>query len=95
MAIVSNLNAHAEEWKAGGFPLTSMMNMEKRGGNTIPVIQKALVDLTSPPFEFFAKQREKWSRGDKMFAFPGAIQYYGEKEIADQPTKTLLLEKGE
>jgi pyrophosphate--fructose-6-phosphate 1-phosphotransferase len=95
MAIISNLNANAEEWKAGGFPLTSMMNMEKRGGNTIPVIQKALVDLTSPPFEFFAKQREKWSRGDKMFAFPGAIQYYGEKEIADQPTKTLLLEKGE
>ena len=95
MAIVSNLNANAEEWKAGGFPLTSMMNMEKRGGNTIPVIQKALVDLTSPPFEFFAKNREKWSRGDQMFAFPGAIQYYGDKEIADQPTKTLLLEKGE
>ena len=95
MAIVSNLNANAEEWKAGGFPLTSMMNMEKRGGNTIPVIQKALVDLKSPPFEFFADHREKWSRGDQMFAFPGAIQYYGDKEIADQPTKTLLLEKGE
>ena len=95
MAIVSNLNANAEEWKAGGLPLTSMMNMEKRGGNTIPVIQKALVDLNSPPFEFFAQHREKWSRGDQMFAFPGAIQYYGDKEIADQPTKTLLLEKGE
>ena len=93
MAIVSNLKELAEHWHAGGFPLTSMMNMEKRGGEMKPVIQKALVELEGKPFKFYAAHREEWAKGDDMFAFPGAIQYYGSREICDQPTKTLLLEQ--
>ena len=93
MAIVSNLKKPAEEWHAGGFPLTSMMNMEKRGGEMKPVIQKALVELNGKPFKFYAANRDSWAKGDDMFAFPGAIQYYGSREICDQPTKTLLLEQ--
>ena len=93
MAIVSNLKRPAEEWHAGGFPLTSMMNMEKRGGEMKPVIQKALVELEGKPFKFYAAHRDEWAKGDDMFAFPGAIQYYGSREICDQPTKTLLLEQ--
>ena len=92
MAIVSNLNANAEEWKAGGFPLTSMMNMEKRGGNTIPVIQRSFVDLNGTPFKYYEKKRDFWARVDKMFSFPGALQYYGPKSICDQPPVTLILE---
>ena len=92
MAIVSNLNANAEEWKAGGFPLTSMMNMEKRGGNTIPVIQRSFVDLNGTPFKYYEKKRDFWARVDKMFSFPGALQYYGPKSICDQPPVTLTLE---
>ena len=93
MAIVSNLKELAEHWHAGGFPLTSMMNMEKRGGEMKPVIQKALVELEGKPFKFYAANRDSWAKGDDMFAFPGAIQYYGSREICDQPTKTLLLEQ--
>jgi len=93
MAIVSNLKRPAEEWHAGGFPLTSMMNMEKRGGEMKPVIQKALVELDGKPFKFYAAHRDQWAKGDSTFAFPGAIQYYGSREICDQPTKTLLLEQ--
>ena len=93
MAIVSNLKELAEHWHAGGFPLTSMMNMEKRGGEMKPVIQKALVELEGKPFKFYAAHRDEWAKGDDMFAFPGAIQYYGSREICDQPTKTLLLEQ--
>ena len=93
MAIVSNLKELAEHWHAGGFPLTSMMNMEKRGGEMKPVIQKALVELEGKPFKYYAAHRDEWAKGDDMFAFPGAIQYYGSREICDQPTKTLLLEQ--
>lgn len=92
MAIVSNLNANAEEWKAGGLPLTSMMNMEKRGGNTIPVIQRSFVDLNGTPFKYYEKKRDFWAKADKMFAFPGSLQYYGPKSICDQPPITLTIE---
>ena len=93
MAIVSNLKELAEHWHAGGFPLTSMMNMEKRGGEMKPVIQKALVELNGKAFTYYQAHRDEWAKGDKLFAFPGAIQYYGSREICDQPTKTLLLEQ--
>ena len=33
----------AEEWIAGGVPITMMMNMERRHGEMKPVIQKVLV----------------------------------------------------
>ena len=40
---VSNLSAPAEEWVAGGMPITKMMNIERRNGDDKPVIRKALV----------------------------------------------------
>ena len=76
MAIVSNLKRPAEEWHAGGFPLTSMMNMEKRGGEMKPVIQKALVELEGKPFKFYAANRDSWAKGDDMFAFSFRIIIY-------------------
>ena len=35
MAIVKNTTAPAEQWIAGGVPITMMMNMEKRAGETV------------------------------------------------------------
>ena len=32
MAIVKNTTARTDEWKAGGVPITMMMNMERRNG---------------------------------------------------------------
>ena len=42
MAIVKNTTAPAEEWIAGGVPITMMFNMERRNGEMKPVIRKAL-----------------------------------------------------
>ena len=45
MSSVRNTTAPADQWIAGGIPVTMMMNMEKRHGEMKPVIQKALVKL--------------------------------------------------
>ncbi|MDR1429869.1 MAG: diphosphate--fructose-6-phosphate 1-phosphotransferase [Spirochaetaceae bacterium] len=88
---IKNLVAPADEWIAGGVPLTMMMNMEQRHGSKKPVIKKALVELDGKPFRAFASQRETWA-AETSFVFPGAIQYYGPPEVCDQPTITLKLE---
>jgi len=90
---VSNLCKPAEEWVAGGMPITKMMNMERRNGKDKPVIRKALVDLNGKPFKFFEANRGEWSK-ETCFIYPGAIQYFGPSEVCDITTKTLALEKG-
>lgn len=92
MAIVKNTTAKPEDWKAGGVPITMMMNMEKRNGEMKPVIRKALVDLEGAPFKTFASLRDKWSK-ETCFVYPGPVQYWGPSEVCDQPTKTLALEQ--
>lgn len=92
MAIVKNTTAPAEEWIAGGVPITMMFNMEHRNGEMKPVIRKALVDLNGKPFKEFASHREEWRR-NTCFVYPGPIQYFGPTEVCDQPTMTLKLEQ--
>jgi len=92
---VRNLTAPANEWIAGGVPITMMMNIERRHGKEKPVIKKALVELDGAPFKFFAQHRDDWAKGNKHYIFPGPIQYGGSAGVCDQPTKTLLLERGE
>ena len=89
---VSNLQAPAEEWVAGGMPITKMMNIERRHGADKPVIRKALVELDGAPFKFFAANREQWAL-ETCYLYPGAIQYFGPSEVCDTTTKTLALEK--
>ncbi|MBR5766163.1 MAG: diphosphate--fructose-6-phosphate 1-phosphotransferase [Lachnospiraceae bacterium] len=90
---VSNLSKPAEEWNAGGMPITKMMNIERRNGQDKPVIRKALVELDGAPFKYFASKREEWAV-KTCFTYPGAIQYYGPSEVCDLTTRTLALEKG-
>ena len=89
---VSNLAAPAEQWVAGGMPITKMMNIERRNGEDKPVIRKALVELDGKPFKYFEAHRDEWSK-DTCFVYPGAIQYYGPTEVCDLTTRTLALEK--
>ena len=89
---VSNLSKPAEEWVAGGMPITKMMNMERRHGHDKPVIRKALVELEGAPFRYFAEHRDKWAV-ETSFVYPGAIQYFGPSEVCDLTTRTLALEK--
>ena len=89
---VSNLHKPAEEWVAGGMPITKMMNIERRHGADKPVIRKALVELEGAPFKFFAEHRAEWAV-ETCYLYPGAIQYFGPSEVCDLTTRTLALEK--
>ena len=91
---VSNLSKPAEEWVAGGIPITKMMNMERRHGEDKPVIRKALVDLEGAPFKYFEAHREQWSV-ETCYTFPGAIQYFGPSSVCDLTTRTLALEQAD
>ena len=89
---VSNLSKPADEWVAGGMPITKMMNIERRHGADKPVIRKALVELDGAPFKYFAEHRAEWAV-ETCFMYPGAIQYFGPAEVCDLTTRTLALEK--
>lgn len=90
---ISNLSKPAEEWVAGGMPITKMMNMERRHGEDKPVIRKALVELDGKPFQYFEAHRETWAV-ETAYTYPGAIQYYGPSSVCDLTTRTLALEEG-
>lgn len=92
MSSIRNTTSPAEEWIAGGVPITMMMNMERRHGHMKPVIQKALVELDGKPFGYFASQREMWAL-ETDFVYPGPIQYFGPTEVCDKVSETLKLEK--
>ncbi|MGD1821742.1 MAG: diphosphate--fructose-6-phosphate 1-phosphotransferase [Pleomorphochaeta sp.] len=92
LSSVKNLSAPADQWIAGGIPITMMMNMEQRHGEKKPVIKKALVELDGAPFKYFEAHREEWAK-DTCFTFPGAIQYYGPESVCDLTTRTLALEQ--
>jgi pyrophosphate--fructose-6-phosphate 1-phosphotransferase len=92
MAVVKDTTKPAEDWKAGGVPITMMLNMERRNGEMKPVIKKALVDLNGNPFKEFAANREKWCK-ETCFVSPGPLQFYGPAEICDRTTITLKLEQ--
>jgi len=91
MSSVRNTTAPADQWIAGGIPITMMMNLEKRHGAMKPVIQKALVKLDGKPFKTFAASRDAWAT-QTHYIYPGPIQYFGPTEVCDEPTKTLQLE---
>ena len=94
MAIVKNTTAPTDEWKAGGVPITMMMNMERRNGEMKPVIRKALVELEGKPFKKFAEKRGEWARAT-CYVYPGPIQYWGPASVCDRTTRTLALEQEE
>jgi len=91
LSSIKNLTKPADEWIAGGIPLTMMMNMEKRNGQLKPVIKKALVELDGPVFRALEKNREDWAMNDR-YLFPGAVQYFGPSAVCDVTTVTIQLE---
>ena len=91
LSSVRNLTEPANDWIAGGVPLTMMMNMEKRHGEMKPVIKKALVELNGHVFKKLEENREDWALNDR-YLFPGAIQYFGPSSVCDITTVTLQLE---
>ena len=79
--------------KAGGVPITMLMNMEIRHGKPKPVIRKALVDTEKgAKFGYFAKRRGKWKVND-CYRYVGPIQFFGPTELTDVPPMNVLLNK--
>ncbi len=91
MAVVRGLANDVKEWKSAGIPLTTMITMERRHGMKKPVIAKALVDLRGVVFNAFRKEREAWMVKDR-YRYPGPIQFFGAKEVADATNITLQYE---
>jgi pyrophosphate--fructose-6-phosphate 1-phosphotransferase len=91
IATVQHLDRPSPDWVPGGYPLARLMNMERRHGQMVPVIKKALVELDGPAFQALEKNRRLWAL-ETSYVFPGSVQYFGPSEVCDQPTATLLLE---
>ena len=51
-----------------------------------------LLACYEPPFRFFAEHRAEWA-AETCYVYPGAIQYFGPREVCDLTTRTLALEK--
>jgi len=92
LSSVRNLTKPADQWVAGGIPLTMMMNLERRHGKDVPVIKKALVELYGKPFLEFAAHRANWALNDD-YQYPGPIQYFGPSDVCDLTTATIRLER--
>jgi len=92
LSSVRNLTKPASQWVAGGVPLTMMMNLERRHGESKPVIKKALVELNGKPFFEYASNRDKWAIDDD-YLYPGPIQYFGPSEVCDLTTATIQIER--
>lgn len=57
-------------------PLAGLITVETRKGKEEFVIEKSLVKLSSPSFQVYAANRDKWA-GEDYFSSPGPIQYWG------------------
>lgn len=62
--------------RALALPLSALITCEMRKGKTEEVIEKSLVQLSSPSFEAFARNRDQWASQD-LFSSPGPIQHWG------------------
>eukprot|EP00871_Galdieria_phlegrea_P002436 jgi/Galph1/3193/GphlegSOOS_G1824.1 len=89
VATVRNLTKPPEQWEVGGYPLTVMMDIERRKGKNVPVVKKALVDLKGEAFRIFSEQRDSW-RLTEDYRCPGPIQHFG--PMADVINFTLMSE---
>ena len=90
MSCIKGLTKPAQDWKAGGVPLTTMMNIEKRKGQPVPVIKKAMVDLKGSAYQMYlAEQPRRWALKDS-YKQPGGVQHFGPPSVCDKPCLTLL-----
>jgi pyrophosphate--fructose-6-phosphate 1-phosphotransferase len=92
MSTIRNTYYPSEKWIAGGVPIVSMMNIERRNGKNVPVIKKALVNLDDAPFRCLEALRPSWSGANDTFAYPGPVQFFGPTEVCDRRVRTLYLE---
>ena len=86
MARATGLCRAPELWEVGGVPLTSMMNIERRKGKDVPVIEKSTVNLGGAVFQAYKSERHAW-RLSNDYRVVGPMQFYGPH--ADEITRTI------
>ena len=79
---IKNLTDPVENWECGGYPLTKLMQMEKRQGKMTPVVKKTVVDLKGKPYTQLKANRDSWELND-FYESPGPIQFFGDKILTD------------
>jgi diphosphate-dependent phosphofructokinase len=92
MATIRNLEHDFEKWEPMGVPIAPLMRLEERKGRLTLVLEKSLVDLSSPAFEIVEAFREKWLSacpGEDQYRRPGPIQLNGPLE-EDRPITLKL-----
>lgn len=85
---IRNLSRPPDEWELMAVPIPSLMHFEMRSGQEKAVIAKALVDLHSPAFLRFAKQRVSWKLDD-AYRMQGPIQFFGSADLTDSTPASL------
>lgn len=74
MAAIRNLEHGFDHWEPLGVPIAPLMRLEERKGRLTLVLEKSLVDVTSPAFKAVEAMREKWLAADDsedQFRRPG------------------------
>jgi diphosphate-dependent phosphofructokinase len=77
--------------KVLALPLSGLITSELRKGKPELVIEKSLVNTSSPAFQLFASQRDRWARED-LFSSPGPTQHWG--PTRNQLPITVALNQG-
>lgn len=88
MAVMSDL------YKGGkpmAIPLVSLLKPERRAGKDELVIEKAMIHMESPAFQYFVKRRDEWAKKD-LFSSPGPRQLWG--PVSNQLPMTVVLNQG-
>lgn len=92
MSRVFDLEKQPENWRAGGVPITMLLNYERRNNRWKPVIKKALVDIDGPVYRHFYTRRNDWAKQD-CYQFVGGVQYFGPPEITDAAPLSIHIKK--
>ncbi len=87
---IAAISSFDKEAQVVGLPLPGLLNIERRHGHDEMVIEKALVKLDSPAFQFFESRRDDWASSD-LFNSPGPRQLWGPS--ANQMPMTVALNR--
>ena len=92
MAAIRNLEHGFDQWEPLGVPIAPLMRLEERKGRLTLVLEKSLVDVTSPAFLVVEAFREKWlaaQPGEDQYRRPGPIALDSRSE-EDRPITLLI-----
>ena len=92
MAAIRNLEHGFKHWEPIGIPIAPLMRLEERMGRLSLVLEKSLVDISSPAFLVTKEFRESWlaaNSGSDQYRRPAPICLHSETE-EDRPITLLI-----